>query len=105
MKFDLEALVLIGGIALLFGGLSFLNVPDLRGFAYGGLFGAYIGFAALPIFDDEKWKPRPFMCSVLGGVGAMVAAFERFGTPSAALIGGVAGLSLGYIAPRWAKHL
>lgn len=105
MKVDLEAIVIIGGLGLLFGIFGFIDGLTLRGFLLGLSFGVFIGFAGLPYINDEKYSPMPVTCSVLGAVAGLVIGLERFDTTTSVILLTGAGVIVGYFAPSWAKYL
>ena len=104
-SFDKEALLIVFSTGVFFGIGGLFHDLSLGFFFMGFLFGAYLGFSALPFFDSDKWSPKPLTCSVLGMLGAFALALFVGWSIANAVFLGIAGLFLGYFAPWWSKHL
>ncbi|NHK28213.1 hypothetical protein FF098_009885 [Parvularcula flava] len=105
MKNTVEAVLIIGSLALLLGVMALFSVPNLHGFIMGSLFGAYVGFAGLPFFDSGKWKPRPIVCGILAGVACAAIAASRTADMQTVILWGLVGAIAGLFAPIWVKYV
>lgn len=102
---DKEGAAIIALLGLAFAVSFSLFSFSVFKFVVGGLFGAYVGFAALPFFDSSRWQPRPVACGLLGAVGCALLAVSRSQGPLVVLISGLVGGLVGLFAPWWAKYL
>jgi len=103
---DKEAVLIIIGLGLIFGmGTMFSYGLRLDLFLCGCFFGAFLGFAGLPMFDKKKWHPKPWICAGLAALGAMTFALSRDYTPQHIFALLTSGLITGYFAPYWAKYM
>jgi len=93
------------GIGIFFGVGGLFIQPKLSFFIMGFLYGAFLGFAAFPVFDSDKWASKPLICAVLGGLlTAALAAFLDWSITKICFAG-IGGLVMGYFAPVWAKYM
>ena len=101
-KFDSIA---IFGLGIFFGiGALFIELR-LSFFVMGFVYGAYIGFAGLPVFDSDKWTSKPLICAVLGVLLSVALAMFLGWSIVNIFFAGIGGLVLGYFAPTWAKYM
>ena len=98
-------LIVILGIGVVFGIGAFSIESRISFFAMGFLYGAFLGFAAWPIFDSDKWTSKPLICAVLGAVLSVGWAALLGWSNVNIFFGGIGGLVLGYLAPVWAKYM
>jgi|GEM_PF-4222376 len=104
MNRNLEAISIIAFVSLIFAGMGLWDTLSLHGFVMGGLFGAYIGFAALPFFNPKKWRPRPLLCGLLASAASVAIALSRTEHVETVILAGLVGGILGVFAPWWAKY-
>ncbi|MEM9375811.1 MAG: hypothetical protein AAGA72_06290 [Pseudomonadota bacterium] len=105
MEIDYEAVCIVFGLGLLFGVLGLIGSLNVEQFLMRGGFGAFLGFAALPYFDSEKWPARPLTCAVIAGGVAIALAIAREQSFMTVIIFGGIGLTFGFLSPFFAKHL
>ena len=105
MKIDYEAVCIVFGLGLLFGVLGLIGSLSVDHFLMRGGFGAFLGFAALPYFDAEKWPARPVMCAVIASGAAVALAISREQSLMTMIIIGGIGFAFGFLSPYFAKHL
>jgi hypothetical protein len=91
---------LFGGVAILAGGSV---LPTFNTFAIGSGLGAFLGFAALPYFSPDQFKPRPVTCSIVAGVVGVLCALSLGLALTISVLTVLAFAGLGYLAPYWVK--
>lgn len=99
---DWEGLIIVSIMGALFAGASIFNGSSV---SIGLMVGLFIGYAGLPYFDPKKWKPRPFVCSVLGGALGGVIAISWAAAWGTVALSVVAGLIVGFFALKWVPHI
>ena len=86
----------------------FLGDSDQRGpetMALGAAVGWGIGFAALPWFAPDLFKPRPGICALIGAViGASAALYLRLPVVTLCVTTLATGV-IGYAAPLWVRRM
>lgn len=98
---DWEGIAIFSAVAAIITGLLLLRDMPVIGALAMGLF---VAFAGLPYIDPKKWKPRPIVCAVFGGVigsGFMVSSSATLET---VILSGIAGLIVGYFSLTWVPH-
>lgn len=105
MKIDYEAVCIVLGLGLLFGVLGLIGSLSFEHFLMRGGFGAFLGFAALPYFDSEKWPARPVTCALIAGAAAVALTASREQSVMTIIISGGIGFAFGFLSPYFAKHL
>lgn len=105
MSKNQEATLIVSAGGLLFGLGALLAHFSVQLFAFGFVWGSYLGFAALPFFNRHKWKPQPGICSFLAAALAAVACYFLEVSPSVSGLSVVIAALVGYFAPSWAPHM
>ncbi len=103
----IEALAIIGSLAVIFSVIFSFGYADTATpgtFFLGGLLGAYLGFAALPFFD-KKYKPMPWTCAFLAGLGVFLLLSDREMAANWKIVTVGVSFVVGYYAPKWAKYM
>jgi len=95
----------IFGLGVFFGIGGLFIQPKLSFFTMGFLYGAYLGFAALPVFDSDKWASKPMICACLGALLSVAAAMLLDWSIAKIFVAAIGGVILGYFAPAWAKYM
>ena len=102
---DMFDLLAIFGLGLFFGIGALSIQPKLSFFTMGFLYGAYLGFAALPVFNSDKWALKPLICASLGALLSVALAMFLGWSIAKIFFAGIGGLILGYFATAWAKYM
>ena len=102
---DTFEFLLILGIGAFFGIGAYSIEPRVTFFAMGFLYGAFLGFAAWPIFDSDKWTLKPLICAVTGALLSVAWGTLLEWSIVNIFFAGIGGLVLGYLAPLWAKYM
>lgn len=93
------------GLGVFFGVGALFIEPKFTFFVMGFLYGAFLGFAALPVFDSDRWTFKPLICAVIGALLSIGLAVFLGWSITNIFLGGIGGLVLGYFAPGWAKYM
>ena len=97
--------VIFVGLMLFFGIGGLFIQAKLSFFIMGVVFGAYLSFAALPIFESDRLASKPLMCAALGAVLSAVLGLFLGWSIDKVFIGSIGGLIFGYFAPVWARYM
>ncbi|WP_191253988.1 hypothetical protein [Kordiimonas sediminis] len=97
-----------GGLIILFviGGLftwSFMHrgASPIMGLSLG----LFITLAALPYFNPEKWKKRPFTCALFGAVFGGSVAISRGAGVEMIIVAVLIGAVVGFFATSWIPYI
>ena len=99
-----EAALVVTGVGIFFGLIGLLEVFSVWTFAFGFVWGSYLGFAALPFFNSRKWKPQPGICSLVAVALVAVSCYFLEVSSTTYWIAIPVAALIGYLAPYWAPH-